>query len=159
MKKLLSSLLLLPLLAQAAPQFKDYPVDVYQGARHKAVIDSKNKDFRTRFRETDKMPIDFAGHYVTNMYGCGAGCVGMLWVDAQTGKGRFFEPNNFIGCYTEAGYIDSELYTRPNSRLFIAAGTIDGEEVGNDQCLIRYYVEDNGKLKLIETQPFVKKGE
>lgn len=38
MKKLLSSLLLLPLLAQAAPQFKDYPADVYQGARHKVVL-------------------------------------------------------------------------------------------------------------------------
>lgn len=75
-------LCLLPLAAQAAPRaepkFADYPAAVYRGARKNVVIDNDTREYRTKFRETNAMPISFAGHYVVNSFGCGTGALPTL---------------------------------------------------------------------------------
>ena len=73
-------------------------------------------------------------------------------VNAQTGEAKFVPDlsMNLIDMDCE-----HELYFKPNSRLVVQSDS----KYESNQCIVNYYVEDNGKLKLIETQPFVKKGE
>ena len=152
MKKLLSSLLFLPLLAQAAPQFKDYPVEMYDGVRHEVVLNKETSSFKTIFKKAAKYPVNFAGKYVIQSFGCGAMCESYMMIDIKTGKTSIRDD---LMVNLSDPTCDNSLYFKPNSLLLVQA--ISSEKEG--QCSVNYYVEENGKLKLIETQPFVKKGE
>lgn len=139
----------------AAPQFKDYPVEVYTGKPHVFVIDKETRDFRTRFKQVGKT-VDFAGKYALGGFGCGTSCFAPIAVNLTNGKGSYLLGAT-TGCYKENGYVDSEFHYKPNSRLFVFAGQIDGDT--DDRCLIRYYVEKNGELVLIDTELFTKQPE
>lgn len=141
----------------AAPQFKDYPVELYTGKPQAFIADKETRVFKTRFKEAGNK-VDFAGHYSIGGFGCGALCQHPIAVDLKTGKGNYLVGAT-TGCYKEGGYIESETYYKPDSRLFIFAGQLDGDNEDADKCLIHYYVEENGKLKLIDKQPFAKSPE
>ena len=139
-------------VAHAAPQFKDYPVDVYKGKPRAFVVDKDTRSFRTRFKEVGRQ-VDFAGHYALGGFGCGTSCCAPIAVNLKSGKGVYLLGAT-TGCYKENGFVDPEYHYKPNSRLFIFAGVIDGDP--DERCLVRYYVEQNGKLVLIDKQLFTK---
>ena len=158
MKKIGALLLLLSSLVtvvEAAPQFKDYPVDVYTGKPHSFVADKDTREYRTLFREVGQQ-IDFAGHYALGGFGCGTSCFVPIAVNLVSGKGTYLVGAT-TGCYKEGGYVDPEYHYKPNSRLFIFAGDLDSDSDGG--CFVRYYVEKDGKLTLIDKKPFTKKPE
>lgn len=155
--RLLSLLMLLsiPLMAHAKPEYQDYPAKVYRGVAHPVTIDQHTRHFKTQFMNPNGQAINFAGHYVINEFACGTdACTALLWVDVKTGKGRFFGPRTFTGCYSGDEYISPEFHYRANSRLFIAIGKPEGSANDHAQCQVHYYVAHNGMLKLLETAPF-----
>lgn len=75
--------------AQTLPQFSDYPAGpIYRGRVAPLDLSSSPdaRRFRTRTREAMAEGVDFAGHYVVAMWGCGSGCMSGQIVDARTGR-------------------------------------------------------------------------
>lgn len=155
--RLLSLLMLLsiPLMAHAKPEYRDYPAKVYRGVAHPVTIDQHTRHFKTQFMATNGQAINFAGHYVINEFACGTdACTALLWVDVKTGKGRFFEPRTFTGCYSGDEYIEPQLNYQANSRLLIAVSRKEDDQgVSDNRCRVYYYVENNGEMALIESRP------
>lgn len=148
MKSLYALILLctLSFSAQAAPQFKDYPVDVYSGVGHNVVLNKETRLFKTRFKEAGKASVNFAGKYVMSSVGCGTACVSYFYVDKKSGLTNFI-PENLQPDYNDME-CENEVYYKPNSRLFIASSVLNGA------CSVAYYEFLDGEFKLIETQPF-----
>ncbi|TDR31273.1 hypothetical protein [Hydromonas duriensis] len=148
MKKIVALLICLPLLAQAAFRFKDYQVEAYIGPRHNVTLNKDTKQFKSRFIETGKMPINFAGHYVVNSFGCGTGCARYFYVDVKTGEAKFLPE------YLQVDYNDqdceNEVYFKPDSRLFVVSGMQKGS------CSVNYYQELDGGFKFVGSQPLSK---
>jgi len=99
---LLGVLLSLPSIAQispkSAPVFADYPVsEIYIGKHAKAktgkgvgqphpLYGYMPSMFRTRLNEAAKSgSVNFAGHYILTVWGCGTGCLDGGIVDAKSG--------------------------------------------------------------------------
>ena len=140
----------------SAPEFKDYPVKVYTGKKQPLKLTKENKSYRTKFKtlSSSNSKINFAGHYVVDFFGCGGGCASGLIYNAQTGKGDFLPMGALTGCYTDDGYMDHEVEYKPDSRLFVTFGMIDHAD--DKECATRYYLEENGKVKLIYKEPYKK---
>lgn len=148
--KLLSAFfffLVLSFNALAAPQFKDYPVEIYNGSGHSVVLNKETRLFKTRFKEAGKSSVNFAGKYVMSSVGCGTACVSYFYVDKKSGMTSFV-PENLQPDYNDME-CENEVYYKPNSRLFVISSVLSGV------CSVAYYEFLDGKFKLIETQPFV----
>ncbi len=82
-----------PAVAQAeqpspsrVPTFSAYSVPVDQSSRRPPVIfDKRTYEYRTRIRASAKLPVNFAGHYVLSIWGCGTNCVQGAVYDTGTG--------------------------------------------------------------------------
>ena len=76
--------------AQAAtvlPKFEDYRVNQrYQGKNANPVLTRDDRQFRTRIREGAREKVNFAGHYVLTVWGCGASCLMGVVIDGRTGR-------------------------------------------------------------------------
>lgn len=131
------------------PQFNEYPAQVYKGKNAPLILNSNTSNFKTRFRALANSKPNYAGHYVVDFFGCGGGCISGMAYNVKTGSTQFLPFDTLAGCYTDDGYIDQEIDYSVNSKLFIAYGS-DGFSEG--KCLAKYYVEQNGKLKLIKSQ-------
>lgn len=129
--------------------FKQYPVKAtYTGKPAKLVLDTPDaKMFRTRLRQTQDRPADFAGEYVLSLFGCGADCVMGAAVSKRTGHVVFLPGS--VCCWYGEGDEASKLEFRLDSRLLIARGHVnEGDEYGT------YYYEFTGsKFKQVH---FVK---
>lgn len=144
-------------LAKDMPQFKDFPVDVYNGKHHQAVITKDNQIMRTRLRELTKNPVNFAGYYALTPVGCGGDCTFLLAIDVKTGKSMKYavenDPPALTSCNetNEAGErIEDEYFSKSNSRLLVVTGRqadIGGED---GSCLVRFYEMKNNKLRLLK---------
>ena len=121
------------------------------------IIDSETREYRTRFRKTNRMAVNFAGHYVVSSFGCGTGsCTSYIMTDVKTGKGSFVPFGGVAQCLPSPGEDREPLYPdvsfQAGSRLMVVSGTTFTED--DDKCLVRYYVEQNGKLKLVHSKPY-----
>ena len=110
-----------------SPKFKDYSVSsVYRGPT--ATLKQDNEDtrmFRTRLTDALGSPVSFAGEYVMALWGCGTSCLHGGVVSKKTGKAVLFPWS--ICCWSGEG---ENLFTRPNSRLFVVGGKLgEGEDV------------------------------
>lgn len=99
--------------------FNKFPVKVSSGS--KATIDWKSNPnafrFKTRIVTAYRKDIDFAGHYVGCVFGCGAGCVLGFMVDTRDGKIYDLPLGEENSCFDMQ---DAALY-RNYSTLFISA--------------------------------------
>lgn len=124
--------------------FSNYPAySSYSGSPAKVILKtSQERNFRTRLRETQTMPVNFAGEYVFNSWGCGTGCSAGAAVSHRTGHVVFFgDTYNITDC-------DYEFFDfKPNSRLFKVFGPVDDE--GN-QFGFSFYEFTDYEFKLIK---------
>lgn len=134
-----------PVWGQAAlPAFANYPVaNRYRGPRVAPQLRPNTAawQFRTRIREAATQPLNFAGHYVLAMWGCGMECVSYAIIDAKTGAVYFDDTT--VCCWGTAVPDDFEpVRGQLNSRLFICTGQLN--EQGSNKP--HYYVFQSGRL-------------
>jgi hypothetical protein len=139
--------------ANKAPQFTDYPAQKFAGRKPPLLLTNDDMMFKTRYRELYKSKPNFAGHYAIAVVGCGASCIFQLVVNLKTGRTVSLNipgGEQFIECsdaYSKGDgeRIDKEYNFYEKSRLMVVIGRMSGTE-----CGIHYYVEYNGKMKLIK---------
>ena len=132
----------------AQPTFQDYPAQVYTGKNHAVVLNKETKLYKTLMTELSQQPVNFAGHYGIETYGCGGGCVAGLLYDAKTGATASL-PDTFIDCYSEQyGFSPREIKFELESRLLIGTGSRKGD---HEQCELVYYLMENGQFKELES--------
>ena len=133
------------------PRFEDYPAKVYTGAKALLKLNKETNHYRTRFRELAKQPANYAGHYSLDFAGCGTGCIFGMAYNLKTGNSSFLPEGTITGCYSDNGYLDQMIDYRPDSRLLVLG--LDTEKEG---CQIRFYVEEQGRFKLIHQRPYTQ---
>lgn len=127
------------------PQFTDYPVKPYTGKTAQLdMTDESARMFRTRLRDALKEKPDFAGEYVTTMWGCGASCRMYSFVNKRTGK------------LLHAGFGGEEnaedvVATRPNSKLLVTQEENRNENWDVESLTTRFYVLEKEKFKLLKS--------
>ena len=130
------------------PRFESYPVSgVFSGTPAPAIIaHPRARLFRTTIKEQAKDQPNFAGHYRVATWGCGTDCVGLALIDARTGKVYFNPRALHVG---GVPYQDEErLQFRPDSRLMIISGSVDGFNGYRDEAKF-YYEWRNNRFRLI----------
>ncbi len=103
--------------------------------------------------------VDFAGYYITIIWGCGTGCILGAMVDVRDGKVYDLplgEVKAYYFCNSEKDADDRLLY-KANSRLFISS-SCDRSEIENSQNMNKekiYYINiwDESKKEFL----FIKK--
>jgi len=115
-------------LAAGPPRFKDYPVaDIFRGRPAAPVLASQNaRRFGTQLRNSVKYGPNFAGHYTVAQWGCGAGCVTVAVIDAESGQ-VWFAPFRIEDKRMDGGVLcnhGSEF--KVDSDLYIATGEVNG---------------------------------
>ncbi|WP_151713310.1 hypothetical protein [Acinetobacter bereziniae] len=130
----------------AVPQFRDYPVkSVYMGKTAKLDISDPSANmFRTRLRDALKEKPDFAGEYVTTMWGCGASCRMYSFVNKRTGQ---LLADGFGG----EARTEDVIATRANSRLLVTQEEHMDQNYEVDQVTTRFYVLEKSRFKLLKT--------
>jgi len=107
------------------PQVEDYPAGrVYTGKHHAPLLTAENRIYRTRLRNGAKQKVNFAGHYVLTIWGCGAYCLEGAAIDVTSGK-VFMIPFTLC-CWGEG--IDDPLAFNASSRLISFQGERDEKE-------------------------------
>lgn len=133
------------------PQYSDYPIkSIYTGNAAKLDLsDPDAKLFRTRLSEALKRKPDFAGEYVTTMWGCGANCRSYSFVNKRTGK---LLKDGFGGEELQ----EDLLETNPRSRLLVTQEEKMNDDYEVESITQRFYILENGKFKLIKTIENIK---
>ena len=73
-------------ISTAQPKFEEYPATPFKGKPAVAKVErASDRMFRTRIREGAAKGPNFAGHFTIVQWGCGAGCVSSVIVDAVDG--------------------------------------------------------------------------
>lgn len=123
----------------------------------KAEIDWKSypeaRNFRTRIIEGYKDgEVNFAGHYIAVVFGCGAGCVLGFMVDVRDGQIYDLPLGEENSCF----FMEDAALMRPDSRLFISA--VCKEEAESARLNYKAYLwdEENKSFSKIEATAFVK---
>lgn len=104
------------------PKFKDYTVgSMYTGPRAPVKLTTEfDNTFRTRIRNTQNQPVNFAGEYVLSYWGCGSNCLMGVSVNARTGA--VVELPGTVCCWNGDG---EKILFQSDSRLVVLAGMID----------------------------------
>ena len=127
------------------PVFENYKVPVYKGKQAKLILNGKTKLYKTSFRALQRENVNFAGHYVVNFVGCGAGCALGIGLNVKTGSTLFLPFGSTSGCELKDEYVDQDYEYQADSRLIISTGLHDGE----NKCSVKYFIENKGKFSLI----------
>jgi len=143
-----------------APDFKQYPADVYAGKPAPLNLRSHRmaRTYRTSIREQlHEHGINFAGRYTIAVMGCGAGCSITAIVDARNGSAYF--PRELDGWNVEPGVYDfadnEDVQTfRTDSRLLkiIGAPRLSADERWGPGG-IYYYEWKNDRLRQVQFVP------
>jgi len=135
------------------PSFKQFATaEAFSGKPAPPVLRTPNHHlFRTMIRLGAAKGPNFAAHYTIADWGCGAGCVSIVVVDAKDGRiydGPFedlgWSPVTYEGKYPSnvPEFVPLEFYT--DSRLLIVRGCPGGEN-----CASYFYEWVAPKFKLI----------
>ena len=135
------------------PKFSDYKVAVSK-AIPKPIKFAGNKDarmFRTRLTEANKNGVNFAGHFIFTVWGCGTSCVSGAIIDTKTGVVHFPEELGGMTFGAGGGEISDEpLQYKPDSKLFI----LEGNAANNETTGRSYFVWEGTKFKRIKFVAF-----
>ena len=143
---------------QSLPRFESYPVsERFSATPAPAIIThARARLFRTMITTQAKGKPNFAGHYHLATWGCGSDCQGLALIDARTGK-VYFNPRalDVAGVPFQD---EDRLQFRPDSRLLIISGWVDG--VGGYQEEAKfYYVWENNHFRLVRKTKIQKSNE
>ncbi len=143
-----------------APTFEQYPVTTAKFSRKPAapvIKTTEDRSFRTRIREAASQGPNFAGHYTVAEWGCGAGCVSAVVVDAATGaiyrvpfRNLAWEMRKYEGKYASTNDKFEPLTYRLNSRLLIARGCPEETD-----CASYFWEWTGSGFKLVRKIPSV----
>ena len=130
-----------------APRFSDYPpIGVYNGKNAPVVINTDNRDFRTRLRRAGGEKPNFAAHYILTAWGCGAECLAGAVIDANSGI-TVFLPGTLC-CWSLE--VEKPIVFHLDSRLIQLIG-VRNEQAGDDGS--HYYEFRNGRFLHIKSIP------
>lgn len=137
--------------------FERYKVDAEKISKH-APIDwtsyPEAKDFKTRITDAYKTnEVDFAGYYVTSVFGCGASCIMGFMVDVRDGKIYDLPLGEENSCLFAE---DRALYDS-TSRLFIASICKENLEAKKVYYLAYLWNEEKKEFEKVEENAFLKK--
>jgi len=135
-----------PSIAAQVPAFAKYPAFSEPKVLAQALLASNPRaaQFRTRIRESDKEPINFAGVFTVSRIGCGTSCAFLVLVDRRNGKVHFF-PDGVLSWASDSGDDDSYGFTfNRNSRLLRSCGTLN--ESGPPTCWYHEWTDAGPKL-------------
>ncbi|NQX38704.1 hypothetical protein SAMN05421820_101735 [Pedobacter steynii] len=123
----------------------------------KAAIDWQSypeaKTFKTRITEGYKNEaVDFAGHYVSVVFGCGAGCVLGFMVDVRDGKIYALPLGEENSCF----FMEDAALMVPDSRLFISAVCKEAAESEKRYYKAYLWDEEQKSFGKIAESEFVK---
>jgi hypothetical protein len=150
-------LLLFLFLAADLPTFDQFKVaDIYKGKPAAPVITTAgDREFRTRIREGAAEGPNFAGHFTVADWGCGAGCVSFVVIDAASGtiykppfKVLGWEPVMYEGKIAADGEIFEPLDFRKDSRLLVARGCPEEKD-----CASYFWEWTGAQFKLLKKVP------
>ena len=136
--------------------FQKYAVKVNRNFE-KAPLDfdsnSGAKYFKTRIIEAYKdNTVDFAGHYIGVVFGCGASCIMGFMIDVRDGKIYDSPLGEDNMCFWA---LDMNI-CRPNSRLFISAICKETEESKTVYYNSYVWNEEQKKFEPVESKDFIK---
>jgi hypothetical protein len=138
----------------AAPSFDQFRVAGAKFAGKPAAPvfkTAEERKFRTMIRTAAADGPNFAGHFTVAEWGCGAGCVSIVVVDAATGA-VYRGPFRFLGWalrkyedkYSSNDDKFEEVSYKPDSRLLVARGCPDEGE-----CTSYFWEWTGSEFKLI----------
>ena len=140
------------------PKFKDYPAPpLYSGPPAKLLLDSDfAKEYRSRLMEAMTDTPAFAGEYVLTGWGCGSGgCYVESLVNKRTGKAVETD----FGAHSVMTDMENGVEERVgewivakkiDSSLLVTQEVTEDDEGNPHEYFAKYYVADNGQLKLIK---------
>ncbi len=143
---LMAAAQLLP--GQPPPSFDQYaiPAAPFKGKPASPIFKTKSERmFRTAIRDAAARGPNFAGHFTIAEWGCGAGCVSMVVVDAATGA---IYPAPFRVLSPSNGDNAEPLSYNLNSRLLIARGCPE-----ETNCASYFYEWSGRQFKLLRQIP------
>ena len=136
-----------------APRFEQYPALEAFGGKIAAPDIHASPDvkmFRTRIREAAKSGPNFAGHYTIGIWGCGAGCVMLVFIDENRGKVFFADALTTVQNDNVAEELEDKdgrlIQFRRSSRLLIVYGGVNEDPKRRG---ISYFEMKDGALKRI----------
>ncbi len=108
------------------PKFGAYPARAYEAAPARLQLrTSRDRTYRGRLRWTAENGPRFAGHYAVGVWGCGAGCRQLAFVDVKTGRVHWDPAVSYYGAELSGDDPDTYQFAltfRTNSRLIGFAG-------------------------------------
>lgn len=130
------------------PRFEDYPAQTkFTGKPAPAIISHpRARLFRTMITTQAQNQRNFAGSYALATWGCGSGCRGFAVIDARTGK-VYFNPKA-LNVGVVPNQIEASLQFRPDSRLLIISGYVDGFRGYQSEAQF-YYEWVNNRFRLL----------
>lgn len=134
-----------------APQFRDFPADVYSGPVRAPNLDSHPaaRRYETRLESAAKGRVNFAGEFLVTTWGCGTGCLMGAVIAARTGEVTFLPGT--VCCWSEVSHDVNPIDFRADSSLLVFAGLLDEEG-----AMARHFYElRDGRFRLISTLPLV----
>ncbi|WP_157179904.1 hypothetical protein [Rhizobium sp. CCGE 510] len=109
--------------AAATPRFKDYPATIYSDLQAPLRFDTpRARQYRSRLEAATNDDINFGGRYVFTQWGTSSGCNTGALIDIKTGTVHFVP---FAACNWQG--FERPFEVRPNSRLMVVAGQINGD--------------------------------
>lgn len=143
----------------SAPSFDQYRTTeaAYKGKPAAPVLKTaEDRRFRTMIRTGAADGPNFAGHFTVVEWGCGAGCVSVVVVDAATGeihrapfKSLGWQLRKYEGKYKADDDKFEQLVYKLDSRLLVARGCLDESE----KCASYFWDWNGSQFKLIKTIP------
>jgi hypothetical protein len=142
----------------SVPSFDEYPATgaKFSGKPARPILKAaEDRRYRTMIRESAAGGPNFAGHYTIAEWGCGAGCITVALVDANTGTvspGPFrvlgWELRKYEGKYASNDDNYEQLAYRLNSRLVVARGCPE-----ETNCASYFWEWTGSRFKLIRKIP------
>ncbi|MCZ4244137.1 hypothetical protein [Pedobacter punctiformis] len=137
--------------------FDQYPAVVSQNFT-KAPLDWESNPsaryFRTRIIDAYKSnTIDFAGHYIGVIFGCGADCIAGFMIDVRDGK-IYDAP---LGEENSCFFSDDKAICESSSLLFISAVCRENIDDKKAYYLAYLWNEESKKFERIKSEEFLKK--
>lgn len=111
------------------------------------------KDFRTRIIDAYKTDeVDFAGYYVTAVFGCGAGCIMGFMVDVRDGEIYDLPLGEENSCL----FAENRAMGNKTSRLFIAGVCKENMEAKKVYYKAFLWNEEKKEFEKVEAAAFLK---
>ncbi len=131
-----------------------YRVPVYRGPIAKDISDPRH-GFRTYLRRALKGCVNFGGHYVLAMPGCGTACLSPILVDVKTGRIYDLDIAPMTGFFSKGSegiWSDMDFHYTKDSTLLYFAGAL-GENGWTGSFLLNF---KNGKFHIVQYSDVVQ---